>query len=310
MPANLPGFQRWMTAARPVGHGMIAIPLLWGQAVALVTTSQFAWQWFFVIHVFGFLTQVYILYLNDYADEAIDRLNETYWLSGGSRVIPDGLLSGQQLFKGAMVALFFLLVVSAICFALGRIWMPLLGVTAVILGWTYSLSPLKASYRGVGELHQSLCCGVYLPVMAFYLQSGSLENFPWMYLLPVCLIFFASNIVTAIPDVATDRMGNKKTYPVRHGGVKARRDALQLLLVACLLIAVLSAVSARLVSGLVICVPPIVLLLYVYQSGLVQNADAEYRVLCKRYIVLTVACQLWLMMMWTIFLFEHGLREA
>ena len=299
-----------MTAARPVGHGMIAIPLLWGQALALVVTSQFAWQWFFAIHVFGLLTQVYILYLNDYADEAIDRLNETYWLSGGSRVIPDEHLSGQQLFRGAIVALFFLLVVSAICFALGRTWMPLLAVAAVILGWTYSLAPFQSSYRGFGELHQSLSCGVYLPVMAFYLQSGTLQNFPWLYLLPVCLVFFAGNIITAIPDIASDRMGNKKTYPVRHGGEKARRDALLLLLVACLLIAVLSAVSARLVSGLVISVPPIVLLLYVYRSGLVQNADAENRLLCKRYIVLTVACQLWVMVMWTIFLFEHGLREA
>lgn len=310
MLTNLPGFRHWMTAARPVGHGMIAIPLLWGQALALLTTGQFEWQWFFILHVFGLFTQVYILYLNDYADESIDRLNETYWLSGGSRVIPDGHLSGQQLFKGAMLALFLLLVVSAICFKLGRTWMPLLATTALILGWTYSLPPLRSSYRGFGELHQSLSCGAYLPVTAFYLQSGTLENLPWLYLLPVCLVFFAGNIITAGPDVASDRVGGKKTYPVRHGGQKARRDALVLLLVACLLIAGLSAESSRLVSGLTVSLPAVALLWYVYQSGLIQKADVENRALCQRYIVLTTASQFWLMAMWTLILLWPALGES
>lgn len=310
MPVNSPALQHWMKAARPVGHGMIAIPLLWGQALALVTTNHFSWQWFIVIQVFGLLTQVYILYLNDYADESIDRLNDTYWLSGGSRVIPDGHLSGQQLFNGAKVALFFLLLISAACFVFDRPWMLPLGGVAVVLGWTYSLAPLQSSYRGFGELHQSLSCGLFLPVMAFYLQSGTLESFPWWYLLPVCLIFFAGNIVTAIPDVDSDRMGNKRTYPVRHGGEKARRDAVALILAACVLIVGLSTLSTGLISGLMVSGPGVVLVLYVYQSGLIQTAHAENRVLCQRYIVLMTASQAWVMVTWTLFLFWHGLLQA
>ncbi len=310
MAESAGNLRHWVTAARPIGHGMIAIPLLWGQALALIFTNQFAWQWFFITHVFGLLIQIYILYLNDYADESIDRLNETYWLSGGSRVIPDGHLSGAHLFKGAMVAVSLMLLVSAICLALDRPWMLLLAGIAATLGWTYSLAPLQSSYRGFGELHQSLSCGLFLPVMAFYLQSGTFETFPWLYLLPVCLIFFAGNIVTAMPDVSADRMGNKRTYPIRHGGERARRDAVLLILAACLLIAGTSAASSGFIAGLIIAGPAVVLLLYVYQSDLIHTADAENRALCKRYIGLTTASQLWVMLMWTIYLFWYGLRIA
>ena len=289
---------------------MIAIPLLWGQALALVVTKEFDWLWFAVIHVFGALCQVYALYLNDYADESLDRLNDSYWLSGGSRVIPDGLLSGAQLYRASFVVLCCLLLVCALAFAEGRIWMPLLGVLAIVLGWAYSLAPIKSSYRGFGEIHQGLTCGAYLPITAFYLQTGSLTGFPWLMLLPVCLIFYAGNIITALPDVSSDKMGGKKTYPVRHGGERARRDALLILLLAYLLIVAPGVSSLGILSGLVIASPALVLLLYVLQSGWVKNAEAENRSLCKRYVFFTTMSQLWVMCSWTVLLFWVGLNDA
>ncbi|MGB1582129.1 MAG: prenyltransferase, partial [Nevskiales bacterium] len=201
---------------------MIAIPLLFGQALALVAGESFNWQWFALIHVFGLLCQIYILYLNDYADEALDRINQSYWLSGGSRVIPEGHLTGQQLYAASFIALGGLLVLSAVGYTLGRGWMPALTGLALVLGWSYSLAPIKASYRGYGELHQAFSCAVFLPVMGFYLQVGSLVAFPWALLLPLVLIFFAANIITALADATSDKLGGKQTYPVRHGDARAR----------------------------------------------------------------------------------------
>ena len=84
---------------------MISIPLLAGQALAFRIHGVFDWSWFFHLELYGILFQIYVLYINDYADEELDRDNHTYWLSGGSRVIPQGKLSGQALWIGSWIIL-------------------------------------------------------------------------------------------------------------------------------------------------------------------------------------------------------------
>lgn len=311
MSADAWSLRHWVVAARPVAHGMIAAPLLWGQALALLVTGAFHWQWFVVIHLFGMLCQTYSLYLNDYADESIDRLNQSYWLSGGSRVIPDGLLTGQQLYRASFILLACLVLLGGIGSALGREWMPGVVGLAIVLAWTYSISPIQAAYRGLGELHQAFSCGAFLPLAAFYLQSGTLTGFPWACLLPICLIYGASNIITAIPDAPSDRQGGKLTYPVRLGGVWARRDALLLLLTAYVLVTVVSTPwQAWQITGGLVSAPAIALLAYVFLSGLVRQAEISNFQLCKRYIVLTTLSQVWVMVVWSTLLFGRGLHSV
>jgi hypothetical protein len=66
----------------------------------------------------------------------------------------------------------------------------------------------------------------------------------------------------------------------------------------------------RLVAGLLISGPAIAMLLYVYQSGLVADAEASNRASCKRFILLTTLTQLWVMLLWSILLFRLGLQNA
>ena len=220
----------WIQAARPAAHGMIFIPLLAGQALAFRTHGVFDWNWVFHLVLYGILYQIYVLYINDYADEELDRDNHTYWLSGGSRVIPQGKLSGQALWIGSWVILCFLLAQALYWgVALKRPGMPLLMIGAVGLGWAYSLPPLRLSCRGHGEILQGVGCGVLLPLTGFYTQVGSLESFPWMAWAPLFLIFYVGNIITALPDYPADLAGNKRTYPVRFGQRRSRGHILALL---------------------------------------------------------------------------------
>lgn len=229
-------------AARPVAHGMIALPILVGQAWALVVLGQFSWPAFWLAQGFGVLTQVYVLYLNDFADEAVDRIGEGSWLSGGSRVVPEGALTGTQLFQAAGWAAAGMGAISLVALAIDRPGMILLCVIALGAGWTYSLAPIRASYSGYGELHQALSVGLLLPLLGYYLQAGELSTLPLIALLPMLILFYAANIVTAIPDLAADRAGGKQTYPVRRGLARARRDAL-LLCAASLVLAPLMLAS-------------------------------------------------------------------
>jgi len=169
----------WIQAARPAAHGMIFIPLLAGQALAFRIQGVFDWSWFFHLELYGILFQIYVLYINDYADEELDRDNHTYWLSGGSRVIPQGKLSGQALWIGSWVILSLLLAQALYWWgSLQRPGMPLLMIGSVGIGWAYSLPPSRLSCRGHGEILQGVGCGVLLPLTGFYTQVGSLESFP------------------------------------------------------------------------------------------------------------------------------------
>lgn len=290
---------------------MIALPLLWGQAVALVVTQQFDWLWLVICQLFGVLLQAYCLYLNDYADEPLDRLNQTYWLSGGSRVIPDGQLTGRQLYRAAMVLLGLLLVLSVLVYFGGRAWLPALTGVAIVLGWSYSLPPLKASYAGLGELHQAISCGVVLPAIGFYLQSGSLVAFPWLALLPVALIFFASNIVTALPDVASDRQGGKRSYPVRHGFATAHKHALMVSATAYVLLVVVNVqLTGEAWAGLLLVAPALAALAFGWRPPLTAPAESPAPPALKRFMVLTIGGHAWALLAWTILLFWRGAQPA
>ena len=266
---------------------------------------------------FGALCQAYALYLNDYADETLDRRNESYWLSGGSRVIPDGLLRGSQLYGAALGLAGGLVLLGLLAWVGGRPWMPVLTLTALALGWSYSLAPVRASYGGFGELHQAVSCGVLLPVIGYYLQSGTLVTFPWPVLLPLALIYFASNIVTALPDVSSDRQGGKRSYPVRHGTARARTHALLLLGAAYLLVLL---VDVRLFGGSwfgLLCVAPAVALLFyaAQRSGQPPEQQTEARPALeqrslKRYMTATLGSQGWVLLTWTILLFWRGAAAA
>ena len=300
----------FIRAARPLAHGMIALPLLWGQAVALLVSDRFEWSAFIAIHLFGVLCQIYILYLNDYADEAVDRDADGTWLSGGSRVIPQGGLSGPQLFRAALLALTGAVIVSLVCAVLlDRPWTLALCALAAIAGWTYSLAPLKSSYRGTGEIHQALSCGVLLPLIAFYLQDGSLAGFPWLLLIPMCLLFYAGNLVTALPDVAADRRGGKLSFPVRHGEARTVRWVGLLLPLAYLSAIALSRdwISSFwmivLVSG-----PALALLALVTPTIRDPTRVSESVAGRLRFASITTASQAWMLTTWTCVLLWHGLQ--
>lgn len=275
---------------------MIALPLLWGQAMALHAGAAFSWGGLWMGLAFGAACQVYALYLNDHADEGLDRNQQAYFLSGGSRVIPDGQLTAAQLFRGAQVALLSMAVLAAISALHGRPAMLLLFGLAAGAGWSYSLPPWPASYRGLGEWHQGLSCGLLLPLTGYYLQSGTLGTFPWLAALPLFLLFAAGNIVTALPDRESDAAGGKRTHPVRHGASRSRCHAMALLLLSCVSAVALAAGPVGIGRMFAVVLPAaLALLVLALPAGPVSPV--------RRFVGVLTASQAWMLSAWTILLF-------
>jgi 1,4-dihydroxy-2-naphthoate octaprenyltransferase len=192
-------------------------------------------------------------YGNDYFDLEADRANATptNW-SGGSRVLPDGLLTPRTALVTALTlagiagvaALILAFVVNT-----GALTIPLLAL-ALGLAWFYSAPPLRLHSRGVGEITAALLVPGLAPQTGFYLQSGGLTPLPFLAVIPLCCLQFAMLLAVDFPDVAGDRAAGKRTLVVRLGAQRAAR------LYAIVLVTAYLALPVLVIAGL----PPLIAL--------------------------------------------------
>ena len=213
----------WLQAARPLAHVNIVIPLLLGHVAAWHVTGSFHAAWLAAALGWGVLDHLFVIFANDFADQDADSGRRTL-ISGGSGVIPQGKLAPSQVARAAQIAAVSLLAFSCLLTLLGRTWTPFYALAALLLMWLYSFPPVRASYRGGGELLQGLGIGIGLPSLAYYLQTETLFAPGWI-IWPAALLGVCSNVLTALPDVEDDSRARKRTWPVRHGIASARRFA-------------------------------------------------------------------------------------
>ena len=251
----------WLRAARPLAHGNIAPPILLGEAMAS-SGRTLDLSLLVCAHLFGVLDQLVIVFANDFADEETDRNNATSTpFSGGSRVLVRGELRAHDLGRAALVMSASLLVFSGVVgWLFARPYLPLFAVVALALMQAYSFAPLKLSYRGGGELLQGLGIGIVLPTLGYYMQRGSLEGLsPWA-LFALFLFGVAGNVLTALPDTASDRLSQKRTWSVLFGEHHARTRAMAIVSLAQVLLAFSLHVRV-LETGLVLLIPSVALLI-------------------------------------------------
>lgn len=295
----------WIQATRPLAQINIAVPLLFGQALAFATLGRFSPALLYFTGVFGVLVQLVIVFVNDFADRETDRANTTFSrVSGGSRVLPEGKLTPAALRSGALVALGALAVVSVGLALAGRPLAPIFALAAALLVWAYNHPPLRMAYRGHGEVLQGLGTGVVLPLLGYYMQAGTLAGFHWPVLVPLLLLGYTGNILGALPDFPSDRASGKLSYPVRRGQYLARRHALELLAMA-------AALSSWVLPGLplwgAMLVAAPVLAVAALAVPLLGSADAENRAECERFVLLAAGAAHLLVVLWTLGLVLRGL---
>jgi 1,4-dihydroxy-2-naphthoate octaprenyltransferase len=162
--------------------------------------------------------------LNDWADwEDTDRINRFVTpFSGGSRERLEGALG-----RGAFLALGVVLTVVALglaagLVAMGRPWVPVLGLAGAAGGILYSVRPVQLVGRGVGELVIFICFGPLITLGTGYAIEGVLTLDYWLLGLPMG--FLVANIlwINEFPDVEADGGTGKETLVVRLGTARAR----------------------------------------------------------------------------------------
>jgi 1,4-dihydroxy-2-naphthoate octaprenyltransferase len=190
------------------GHAIDVARYAWGQAA---------------VTAFQLMTH----YANDYFDYDADVANATptKW-SGGSRVLPDGLLPKRVALIAALVfaALGIAMTFGAVAQGTGRWTAPTLALV-LLLAWEYSAPPLRLCARGLGELDTAIVVTVLVPWLGFYLQAPSMGGASDLALtiVPLALLQFAMLVAIEFPDETGDIAAGKRTLVVRLGPTRAAK---------------------------------------------------------------------------------------
>jgi 1,4-dihydroxy-2-naphthoate polyprenyltransferase len=193
---------------------------------------------------------------NDYYDHENrgDWVNKTFTpLSGGSRVIQEGLLPPRFFLGGALLC-FLIVACIGLYFCLTRGWgLILWGIFGLFIAYFYSAPPIWIASTGLGELATGTGLGL-IPVMgSYFVQTG--DPLDWhvaLLSLPITLLGGCMVYINEFPDCEADREVGKNTIVVRLGTVKAMYLFFLVLIVMYLLIAILIMLRILPPAGLVI----------------------------------------------------------
>jgi len=169
-------------------------------------------------------TQLMTHFSNEYFDLPYDRANQTptRW-TGGSRVLPDGLLAPWVALAAALVcgaAALGAVVVLRTAVGSSPLAVGLVGL-GIVWSWAYSAPPFRLHARGLGEATVMLLVPGLTPLVGYALQTGRVDRMPVLVVAPLCLLQLAMQLSINFPDLAGDAASGKRTLAVRLGQPRA-----------------------------------------------------------------------------------------
>ena len=156
-------------------------------------------------------------YANEYADVDTDSITRRTWFSGGSGVLPSGIVSPYWALWAAVILAILTIIVTFLSFFWG-----LLSSQAVVIvflgilgGWFYSMPPLQLERTAWGELDNALLGGYLMPLIAYIPQIGVAGLNMLLILAPVFLAVLVNLLGVHWADREADAAVGKNTLVVR-----------------------------------------------------------------------------------------------
>ncbi|NPV50901.1 MAG: prenyltransferase [Candidatus Methanofastidiosum sp.] len=174
--------------------------------------------------VFGFILMIsgtlMAHYLDEYADIDTDSITRRTLYSGGSGVLPSGIVPTNWAIYSAF---FFLIVTLTIMFIsiYTKILSPiiiLIVIPALFGGWIYSMPPFSLERKGLGEVDNAILGGFFMTLIGYSAQTGTITFNSILSLIPIFLAVFVNLLGVHWSDRTADEFVGKLTIAVRLGG--------------------------------------------------------------------------------------------
>jgi 1,4-dihydroxy-2-naphthoate octaprenyltransferase len=234
----------WIQVQKIPRHSNDIFSFILGSVLAWYHTGNFNWLvfWTSLAAVFFIANGIYLT--NEAQDYEGDRRNlERIGVGGGMNLTSTGgtqVLVRGHLKKEHVQLVGMLFFAAAIPLGLivqfvgktGPLTIPL-GILGILITYSYSNPPIKASYRGLGETFMMLGYAM-LVYMAYYIQAGH-SWLPLVVALPRILTVPALKVIRNFPDAAADAASGKRTSVVIFG-----KERMRLVYIALVMGAILS----------------------------------------------------------------------
>jgi 1,4-dihydroxy-2-naphthoate octaprenyltransferase len=208
----------WLTLFRLGATARGVLPFLLGAVIAWSQGFDISWTILILSSVAVTCIMLMTFLVNEYYDYEADLANkEFHMLSGGSRVLPMGLIPRHHSIVAAHVFLAIAVVIGLLLyfyFKTGPLTIPL-GAIAIFIGYFYTAKPFRWSYRGLGEICIWFTCGWLATITGYYLQTGQLNAVATLASLPGAISVFLVILINEVPDINSDRLYGKNNLAVR-----------------------------------------------------------------------------------------------
>jgi len=216
----------WIKAARAPFFTGIAVPIIFGAALAYYMTNQFNWLTFLVTLLGGIFAHAGANFSNDYYDHKTntDGINKNITpFSGGSRTIQNKLMSPKKVLTAAFVSYAVALACGIYLYTVTPgYWVLYFALAGFIGGFFYTASRMAFSYNRIGELMILINFGV-LPVMGtYFVQTGRFDMIAFWTSFPIGFLITAILYINQYPDYEADKATRKDNLVVVLGKKRAR----------------------------------------------------------------------------------------
>ncbi|NWG08965.1 MAG: prenyltransferase [Nitrososphaerales archaeon] len=211
----------WFLETRPQFLLLSIVLVFLGTSVA-VYEGYFNLTYFFLALVGLLLLHISVNILNDYFDfkSGIDMETKRTPFSGGSGILPAGLLKPSSVYKFGVVCLLSGLLIGAFfTIVRGLLLLPIIVIGAISV---YFYTTHFAKYM-VGELFAGLGMGA-LPVLgAYFVQSGGYTLLVIVASIPPLILTHNLLFLNEFPDVEPDKKGGRKNLVMVLGKERASK---------------------------------------------------------------------------------------
>lgn len=214
MESQISPVKVWLMAIRTKTLIASLAPVLLGNILA-IHTSSFSFLLFCLTLLFGLLVQIGTNFTNDYYDYL--KGADTEKRIGPVRVMQARLLKKTTMLKAIFYTFFSTFILGIYLSTIGGIWIFILSLLAITLGFLYTVGPYSLSYLGLGDICVLIFFGPVATAGSYWLQTGSLPFFIFLAGLGPGLFSCAILTVNNLRDYREDLRANKKTLVVRFG---------------------------------------------------------------------------------------------
>lgn len=212
------GIQIWWQMIRPHTLTATFVPVVLGTTLA-VETANFHFGLFLAMLFSSLFIQAATNMFNEYYDfkRGLDT-RDSVGISG--TIVRDGI-QPKTVMNLALAYYGISLLLGVYICMITSIYLAIIGIICMSIGFLYTGGPFPISYTPLGELFSGFFMGIVILLISFYIQAGTLTEKSFIFSIPIFFLISSINLSNNIRDHVGDKKNGRRTVPVLLGKKKA-----------------------------------------------------------------------------------------